>query len=198
MSLTRRELLNRVALGAGAVVLGDLGTLLAARPASATTAASARSGHLPKGFAATDATRTAAEFFATLRPGSSVDLGGEVIVGNDVDTVPPGVTVQNGTFLGETHLFDANRLTFQHCTFIGDPTTERKTICKFLGGDGWLVDDCVFRGGDRGQPVGHRPQHPAARAASGGAPELDGRGTARSCPSTASGATIPRPTRSTA
>ena len=38
-------------------------------------------------------------------------------------------------------------MTFEHCTFVGDPTTELKTICKFLGGDGWLVDDCVFKGG---------------------------------------------------
>jgi hypothetical protein len=150
MSLTRRELLNRAALGAGAVALGDLGTLLAAHPASATTAASPKSGHLEgpsTASASANTSRTAAELFATLQRGSSIDLQGEMIAANDVADVPAGVTVQNGTFLGEMHLYDANRLTFEGCTFVGDPTTELKSICKFLGGDGWLVDNCVFRGG---------------------------------------------------
>jgi len=137
MSLTRRQLLERTALGAGVVAFGDLGTLLAASPASATSG-------LRRQVAGT---RTAAELFGSLRPGSSVDLHGEMIEGTDVDSVPAGVTVQNGTFLGQMQLYDADRVTLEGCTFIGDPTTELKTICKFLGGDGWQVLDSTFRGG---------------------------------------------------
>lgn len=66
----------------------------------------------------------------------------------DVDEVATDVTVRNGTFAGgEMHLYDADGLTFDNCTFVGEPTRELNTVCKFLGGRGWRVLNCRFRGG---------------------------------------------------
>ena len=102
MSLTPSRALYCVALGAGAVALGDLGhsPLRQPRVCYDGDVDHVRPPPPPERLRRHGRGPHRGSSSATLRPGSSVDLGGEVIVGNDVDTVPGGVTVQNGTSSG--------------------------------------------------------------------------------------------------
>jgi hypothetical protein len=86
------------------------------------------------------------ELFATLEPGSEVDLKGASITSDDVDVVPANVTITSGTFIGEMNLYDAKGLIFSNCTFEGG-NGELHSLVKFLGGEKFIVSDCTFQGG---------------------------------------------------
>jgi hypothetical protein len=90
--------------------------------------------------------RTAADLFASLSPGSDVDLDGETIVGSDVDTLPSDVTVRHGRFTGETTLYDAHAVVLSECSFDGGHTNGHRLL-GMLGGTAWQVVGCTFTGG---------------------------------------------------
>jgi hypothetical protein len=91
--------------------------------------------------------RTAAELFASLEPGQTVDLDGESIASCEVDAVPAGVTIAAGFFIGELLIHGAQQLTFTLSSFTADTDVELQSTLKFLGGRGWQVLGCSFEGG---------------------------------------------------
>ena len=97
---------------------------------------------------------TSSELFASLEPGQFVDLAGETITANDVAHVPDDVTIRGAAFVGQMHLTDAQRLTFDVCSFTADPATTFQSLCKFLGGHGFHVIGCTFRGGKVASQLG--------------------------------------------
>jgi hypothetical protein len=88
---------------------------------------------------------TASELFASLSPGATVDLDGETITGDVVSTVPERVTVRGAAFAGGVDLYSAEQLVLDGCAF--GPAPDGVMGCRLLGGHGWRVTSCTFRGG---------------------------------------------------
>jgi hypothetical protein len=93
------------------------------------------------------AVNTIAELVAQANAGEILELEGLTYEGADVDVWPEGLILRDGTFTGQTQVFDARGGGFDSCSFTGAPGVKQQGLLRMRGGIGWAVTGCGFSGG---------------------------------------------------